>query len=85
MKDLNCCLRADWNQAEARDLGRAGDFEFVLGRCSKCGAYWISAYCPAVSTAGYEPVSDVDAQKMLTLPPGPELKAFLKEWEREHI
>ncbi len=85
MKNLNCCIFSKWDQNTARDLGRVGDFEFVLGRCSKCGRYWMSAYCVAVSTNGYEPVSDEDAQKMLALPPGPELKAFLKEWEKKHI
>ncbi len=74
-----------WDQDAARDLGRAGDFEFVLGRCGKCGAYWMSVYCPAVSTADYAPVSGEDAQKMLSLPPGAELKSFLKEWEKEHV
>jgi hypothetical protein len=39
----------------------------------------------AVSTTGYEPVSAEDARKMLSLPPGPQLKTFLKDWEREHI
>jgi hypothetical protein len=84
MKNLNCCHRARWNQAGARDLGRVAEFEFVLSRCGNCGAWWMSIYCAAVSTDSYEPVSGEDAQKMLALPPGPELKAFLKGWEKEH-
>lgn len=84
MKNLNCCWRAKWNQAEARDLGRVAEFEFVLSRCGNCGAWWMSVYCSAVSTNDYAPVSEADAQKMLALPPGPELKAFLKGWEKQH-
>jgi hypothetical protein len=84
MKNLNCCLRAKWNQAGARDLGRVAEFEFVLSRCGNCGAWWMSVYCPAVSTEDYAPVSGEDAAKMLALPPGAELKAFLKAWEREN-
>jgi hypothetical protein len=84
MKDLNCCFSPNWGP-DSSDLGRAGDFEFVLGRCSNCGAFWMCTYCVAVSTTGYEPVSAEDARKMLSLPPGPQLKTFLKDWEREHI
>jgi hypothetical protein len=85
MKHLNCCFSSNWDHNKAWDLGRVGDFEFVLGRCSNCGEYWMSAYCVAVSTGEYARVSGEDAQKMLSLPPGPELKAFLKEWERKYI
>jgi len=84
MKDLNCCLRARWDQAQARDVGRVGEFEFVLSRCGNCGAWWMSVYCPAVSTDDYARVSDQDAQKMLSLPQGPEMKAFLKAWYQKN-
>jgi hypothetical protein len=85
MRELNCCLFSKWDQSQARDMGRVEEFELVLSRCSHCGAYWMGAYCVPVSTNGYVRVSEEDARIMLNLPPGLELKAFMKTWCREHV
>lgn len=67
-----------------KDLGHVGSFEFMLGRCSNCGAYWLNVFCVATNTYGYESVSNDDARIMLATPWGPELKAFMKAWFCEH-
>jgi hypothetical protein len=84
MTKLNCC-RCSKLDPKMTDMGRVDEFELMLGRCSKCGVYWMDAFCVAANTTGYARISEDDARKMLSLPPGPELKAFLKAWDREHI
>jgi hypothetical protein len=62
------------------DMGHQDSCDFMLGRCSNCGSYWMDVFCEAGYTSGYERVSDEDAKIMIDTPPGPELKAFMKEW-----
>jgi len=84
MTKLTCC-RFSKLGSKMTDMGRVDEFELMLGRCRNCGAYWMDVFCVAANTTGYEPVSDDDARKMLSIPPGPELRAFMKAWSREHI
>jgi hypothetical protein len=84
MIELTCCSSSNWG-SDTTDLGHVDSFDFMLGRCSNCGAYWLNVFCVATNTTGYEPVSNDDARIMLAIPPGPELKAFMKAWSREHI
>jgi hypothetical protein len=44
---------------------------------------WIY-FCVAANSSGYERVTDDDAGIMLSTPWGPDLKAFIKAWFREH-
>ena len=84
MIELTCCSSSNWG-SDTTDLGHVDSFDFLLGRCSNCGAYWLNVFCEATKITGYEPVSDDDARTMLATPRGPELKAFMKAWFREHV
>lgn len=79
MDKLKCCHSPD-RTGEITDLGRAGDFEFVLGRCTTCSSWWMYVFCPATNSGDYEPVSEGEASRMQTIPRGPELKNYLKNW-----
>jgi hypothetical protein len=83
MKELTCCCRSKWGP-DVTDMGHFDSFEFMLGRCSNCGAYWMHLFCVAANSEGYERVTDNDARIMLTTSWGPELKTFMKAWFRVH-
>jgi hypothetical protein len=83
MDKLTCC-RSPKLDSHFTDLGHMDSFEFMLGQCIHCGAYWMDIFCVASNTSGYEQVSDDDARIMLTTPSGPELKSYIKAWFREH-
>ena len=78
MSNLSCCKEAFW--VSELDLDQAGGFEFMLGKCDRCGASWMHVYCTATSAGGYEPVSPSDIERMRSLAPGPERKAFMRQW-----
>jgi hypothetical protein len=84
MIELTCCSSPKWDSNYV-DLGREDACDLLLGRCNNCGAYWLNVFQDATGYTGYEPVSDDDAQMMLTLTSGPELKAFMKAWTRKHM
>ena len=84
MSDLTCCSSPNWGP-DTNDLGEAGGFDFLLGRCSSCSAHWLNVFCEASSITGYERVSDDDARAMLAAAPGPELKKCMKAWARENL
>jgi uncharacterized OB-fold protein len=46
-------------------VGHFDPFEFMLGRCRNCGAYFMDEFCVASNTSGYERVSDDDVKIML--------------------
>ena len=75
---LTCCEKSSW--ISERDLDHAGGFEYVLGKCDRCGAYWMSVFCVASGISGFEPVSSSDVERMKRIPAGPELKAFMRSW-----
>ena len=83
MKEPACCNNPNWD-LDRTDLGHKSSFEFMLGRCSNCGAYWLNAFCVASNTTEYERISDQEARIMLGMPRGPELNAFVYEWFWEH-
>ena len=83
MNDLPCCKAPSW-VAEI-DLDHAGGFDFMLGKCERCGTYWMNVFCVASSTTGYEPVNPDDVERMRTFPSGPERKAFMRAWADEHL
>jgi len=84
MNELTCCKSPEVGTATT-DLGHADSFDFLLLRCSNCGSYWLNVFCETTSITGYEPVSDEDARAMLAIPPGGELKAFMKAWSYKHL
>jgi hypothetical protein len=83
MSQLNCCKKPAWR--EERDLGSAAGFEYILGKCARCGAYRMSVFCVASSISGYEPVSEDDIGRMKSIESAPELKAFMRQWGDKNI
>lgn len=76
--NLSCCNEASW--VPEFDLDQAGGFEFMLGKCDRCGTPWMDVYCTATSIGAYEPVSPSDVERMRAFTPGPERKAFMRDW-----
>ena len=82
MNKLNCCGSPKWGPE--MDMGHFDSFEFMLGKCTHCGAWWMDVFCIAANSSGYEQVTDEEARIMLATPWGPELKAIMKAWFNEH-
>ena len=78
-----CCKKASW--ISELDLDHAGGFEYMLGKCDRCGAYWMNVFCVASGISGFEPVSLSDVERMKSIPAGPELKAFMRNWGEKNI
>ena len=57
----------------------------MLGKCDRCGTYWMNVFCVATGITGFEPVSLTDAERMKSIPRGPELKAFMRSWGERNI
>ena len=83
MSNLPCCKEFSW--ISELDLDHAGGFEYTLGKCDRCGAYWMSVFCVASGISGYEPVNLSDVERMRSLPAGPERKAFMRNWGDKNI
>lgn len=81
---LTCCNKPSLSR-EKTDMGHADSMEFILCSCTNCGAYWLNVFCVVSATVGHERVSNEDAALMLATKPGPERKAFIREWSRVHI
>ena len=77
-REPTCCPRPSW--VAERDLDGARGFDFDLGRCERCGTPWMHAWCRASSMGGYEPITREEAERLRTLPEGPELSALVKAW-----
>ena len=60
-----------------KELPHVYGTDFDLFRCGRCGKPWVAFWYSA--SGGLEPVSDSDAEKMMSLVE-PELRAFMKEW-----
>ncbi|HEX2824873.1 MAG TPA: hypothetical protein VHP37_00890 [Burkholderiales bacterium] len=73
-----CCARPSWSPQ--LDLGQAGGFDYLLGRCAACGAYSMNVFCAASSVTAYESVTPADVERMKSVPPGPERKALMRRW-----
>lgn len=83
MNQPTCCKKPAW--VSELDLGHAGGFEYVLGKCGRCGAYSMNVFSVATETTGFETVSPSDVERMKSIPPGPERKALMRKWGEENI
>ncbi len=83
MNQPTCCKKPSW--ISEVDLGAAGGFEYILGKCDGCGTYWMNVFCGASGITGFETVSLSDVERMKTISAGPELKAFMRSWGEKNI
>lgn len=65
-----------------KDLPHVFGTDFDLFRCGRCGKPWVACWVAASAVSGWEPVSETDAEKMMSLVE-PELRVFMKEWAKE--
>ena len=78
MDSLACCTDSSW--VFERDLGHAEGFEYLIGKCSRCAAPWMSVFCVASGISAYEHVSAADAETIRSLENGTALKDFMRSW-----
>ena len=78
-KQLPCCGTTP--AFRLKELPHVYGADFDLFRCSRCGKPWVGFWYSAGSSGGWEPVSDSDADKMMSLVE-PQLRAFMKEWAK---
>lgn len=78
-----CCKTPSW--MSEIDLGHAGGFEYVLGKCDRCGTYSMNVFCVASGITAFETVSSSDVERMKSIQSGPELKAFMRKWGEENV
>jgi hypothetical protein len=78
MAHLACCKDSSW--VAERDLGHAEGLEYSLGKCSRCGAPWMSVFCVASGVAGYEHVAPADVETIQSIKDGPALEGFMRRW-----
>jgi hypothetical protein len=78
-----CCKKPSW--ISELDLGHAGGFEYVLGKCDQCGTYSMNVFCVASGATGFEAVSLGDVERIKSIRSGSELKAFMRKWGEENI
>lgn len=83
MNQPTCCKNASWSSE--LDLAHAGGFEYMLGKCDRCGAYSMNVFCVASGMTGFEPVSSSDVERMKSIPAGAELKAFMRNWGEKNL
>ena len=83
MDQLTCCKESSWS-AE-RDLGHAEGFEYLIGKCARCGAPWMNVFCVASGITGYERVAPADAARIRSTADGPGLKELMREWGRKNL
>ena len=83
MEQPTCCTKPSWTRE--LDLGHAGGFEYVLGRCAACGAWSMNVFCVASSAAGFESVTPADVERMKSIPPGAERKALMRNWAEVNL
>ena len=83
MDQPTCCEKPSW--ISKLDLDHAGGFEYILGKCDRCGAYSMNVFCVASGMTGFETVSLSDVERMKSTPRGPELKALMRKWGDENI
>ena len=83
MAQPTCCKEPSW--VSELDLGEAGGFDYLLGRCDRCGTYTMNVFCVVTGITGYEPVTVRDLEKMKSLGSGPELKVFMRQWGEENM
>lgn len=83
MNQPTCCKKPLW--ISELDLGHAGGFEYILGKCKACGASRMNVFCVATGITGFEAVSLSDIERMKSTPAEPERKALMRKWGDENI
>ncbi len=83
MSYLTCCKNPSW-QSE-RDLPNAEGFEYILGKCSRCGTPWLNVFCVATSITGYEHVTPGDSEAIRAIQDAQELQDFIRRWGRTNL
>ena len=78
-KELPCCGMTPVQRL--KELPHVYGNDFDLFRCGRCGKTWVAAFASAASAGGWEPVSDLDAERMMSLDES-ELRTFMKEWAK---
>lgn len=83
MAQLTCCKDPSW--ASERDLGQAEGFDYLLGKCSRCGTPWMNVFCSATGVTGYEHVVASDVEAIRRIAGGSELKEFMRRWGNKNL
>lgn len=83
MHSLSCCEDPAW--VAERDLPHAGGFDYLLGRCSRCGAPWLNVFCVATGVTGYERVQQADVQAIQSIQDMVQLKDYMRRWASKHL
>lgn len=79
-KTLPCCGLTP--VVRMKELPHVYGTDFDLYRCGRCSKAWVAAFVSAASTCGWEPVSDADAETMLSRVDS-ELRLFMREWAKD--
>ncbi len=77
--ELPCCGMTPVQRL--KELPHVYGTDFDLFRCVRCGRMWVAVFVTAASAVGWEPVSDLDADKMMSLNES-ELRTFMKQWAK---
>lgn len=83
MSNLSCCPNAEW--LPELDLPQAAGFDFLLGKCARCGTHWMNVFCIPTSITGYERVSPQDVAAIRAMQNTQELKRFLRQWSDTNL
>jgi hypothetical protein len=83
MDQMTCCKDSCWEPE--RDLGHAGGFDYLLGKCGRCGTPWMNVFCIATSRTGYEPVTVSDLERMRSTADDPDFKEFMRDWGEKNL
>lgn len=83
MGQLTCCQDSSW--VFERDLGHAEGFEYLMGKCNRCGAPWMNVFCVASGITGYEPVTPADVATIQSIQDGPALQGFMRRWGDKNL
>ena len=84
MNKMTCCNSPEWETKA--DMGRQDACDLMLGRCINCGAYWLNIFQDAGGYTEYWPITDDEAQTMISLPSGSsEEKVYMEVWSHDHL
>jgi len=83
MDEMTCCTESVW--VAQRDLGSAEGFEYLLGKCGRCGTPWMNVFCVATGITGYERVTPSDVAAIQSISDNRELKEFMRRWGNENL
>ena len=80
---LSWCAEPPW--ISELDLGHAGGFEFMLGRCGACSAHWMHVFATPANAESYVPVASNDVERMRAAAQGPDRKALMSRWAADTL